>query len=119
MKVRTTRIACGAITFAGIAALAFGVVAYQRRQSKPWTANELRDWYGGLDEHRFQPGPVFYRGSDAEFHHFAVRSMDAWVMPRVRRDEIELDVRPRLGISSDPFPGYYVVDPLDEFRKTE
>lgn len=103
----------------GTGVLVLATVGYQRLRNRLWTANELRGWYSHLDTRRSFLGPLHYRGSDEEFHYFVVLSMDSWVFPKVRRDEIALDVRPRLAASGEPFPGYYTVDPLHEFRKVE
>ncbi len=84
---------------------------------KTWTAEELRAWYthSAQDNGRFL-NPLYYRGSDADYHYFSCRSMDTWVSAKVRRDDIALlEERAYPGASNGPFPGYYAVDPNAEF----
>ena len=85
-----------------------------------WTANELRDWYVELKQ--FDPeivSPLYYRGTDQRFHYFTCRSIDTWVPVKVSKEEIEIaDIRPHESVSqSENFPGFYSVDPEQEFRK--
>ena len=85
-----------------------------------WTANELSEWYIGLqesDSHFFSP--LYYRGTNEEYHFFICRSMDTWVPVKVVKDQINIaDVRPYMEISQTKiFPGYYIVDPKHKFTK--
>ena len=86
-----------------------------------WTAGELSDWYSRHADGSPHYGPLYYRGSDAEFHYFVIRAMDDWVFPKVARGEIGLqDERLLVTASSganSPFPGHYAVDPLNGFKK--
>lgn len=83
---------------------------------RPLSSDELVEWYVEQAESSPQHGPLYYRGSDDQYHYFRIRALDDWFLPRVPRDEIDLlDIRPLLSASDEPFPGYYAVDPVREF----
>ena len=82
-----------------------------------WTTDELAEWHRtwGVDS------PLYYIGSDEEHHYFRCRSADSWVHPWVPRSEIVIaDERPHDLLSSGvPFPGYYAVDPEQDYRRLD
>ena len=85
-----------------------------------WTAKELSDWYIKLKESdpRFL-SPLYYEGTNENYHYFVCRSMDTWVPVKVSKEEIDIeDIRPYVSVSqAEHFPGYYSVDPEQGFRK--
>lgn len=85
-----------------------------------WSAKELKEWYVKLDKSDSWPlSPLYYQGSDKEYHYFICRSMDTWVPVWVRKEEIEIeDLKPYATTSqSSNFPGHYKVDPANDFCK--
>jgi len=85
-----------------------------------WTANELGEWYVELKQNNPRLlSPLYYQGTDNNFHYFVCRSIDTWVPVKVDKEEIEMeDIRPYLSVSqSKNFPGYFVVDPEYDFKK--
>ena len=85
-----------------------------------WSAQELTEWHGSLTESRAEfISPLYYRGTDAQYHYFLCRSMDTWVPVQVKTEEIKLtEVKPYVSASqSRNFPGYYAVDPGNGYTK--
>ncbi len=74
-----------------------------------WTKAELIDWYVGFGDRKPKIG---YAGSDAEYHYFATRPIDSWVLPRVARSEITIE-----DASLGRRFWFYVVDPTLDFAK--
>ena len=62
---------------------------------------------------------MYYSGSDSKYHYFMARSADSWLTIKVKRSELTLANPERLDRSSSNFPGYYKVDPLNGFQKTD
>jgi hypothetical protein len=76
------------------------------------TPAELTTWYEETAPDSPHKGPLWYRGTDQEFHYFMCRVMDRWVESRVVRADLEIPfLRPALRTSGGPFPGHYAVDP--------
>jgi hypothetical protein len=86
-----------------------------------WTADELKEWYSTTDDNPLLHGPLYYRGTDNQYHHFICRSLDDWCFFKVNKNELPLsDVRPLINIFfGSPFPGYYVVDPAHGYKRIE
>ena len=85
------------------------------------TADQIQDAYYLCKTHN----PSFisllhYRGTDSKYHYFNYRSMDDFVLIRIKKEEIDLpDERPPIAASAKPFPGYYAVDPLYGFKRVD
>lgn len=84
-----------------------------------WSAEQLREWHFEQRSNSKFVTPLYYRGSDDNFHYFMCRSLDSWVSVKVQNEQINiLDVRTILTSSqSENFPGYYIVDPQNNYRK--
>lgn len=86
-----------------------------------WTAQDLSDWYVS-NKTRYPTfyNELYYRGSNKEYHYFICRVFDYYANMKVRRDEIDIDdVRPAIGVFGKPFPGYYAVDPNENYKRIE
>ena len=88
---------------------------------RTWTAQELTNWYtSNVDRSPAHYSPLYYRGSNENYHYFIYRVFDSFVNVKVKRDEIEIDeVKPAIGIFGKPFPGYYSVDPNDNYNRID
>jgi hypothetical protein len=86
-----------------------------------WTADELQRWYSPLKQGNPSfVSPLYYRGTDNNYHYFICRSMDDFVNIKVIKEEIRLDdIKPAISISSKPFPGYYAVDPNNGYKRVD
>jgi len=88
------------------------------------TVQDTKDWYqkyyvGQTDNH---VSPLYYKGSNEKFHFYICRSMDEWVNFKIRYEELKLEeILPLLKNSfqkdTTSHPGYYAVDPLNDFKK--
>src|SRR5205823_12589142 len=78
-----------------------------------WTKAELTDWYVRFGDRKPKIG---YAGSDADYHYFATRPIDSWVLPRVARSEITVE-QERSHASLGRRFWFYVVDPTLDFAK--
>ena len=68
----------------------------------------------------FSYSPLYYRGTDKYYHYFICRAFDSFVNIRVKWGEVEIDeVRPPIGVFGKPFPGYYAVDPNDNYNRID
>lgn len=86
-----------------------------------WTGQELTSWYiSNKSKYPTFYSPLYYRGSDKHYHYFICRALDSYVNMRVKRDEINIDdVRASIGVFRKPFPGYYAVDPNDNYNRID
>ncbi|HEU5148427.1 MAG TPA: hypothetical protein VFT90_16990 [Chryseosolibacter sp.] len=93
--------------------------------TRTWTVPEAKAWY---QQHYVTPreqswsfvSPLYYRGSDDQFHFFVSRYFDDWVFIKIEIDELTIfDIRPRWKYSNENRGsiGYYPVDPLNDFKK--
>ncbi len=83
-----------------------------------WSAQELSDWHARNAEGSPHYSPLYYTGTDDDYHHFKCRAMDTWVVVRVPRDQITI---PEVPASQDPgaVPRLYAVDPANDYRILE
>ncbi len=90
-------------------------------QKTDWTAQEIKDWYAKYSKTNPQLySPLYYKGSDDNYHYFTCRAIDTWVFMRVDIKEIKIiNVKPYANTSSAPVRGYYAVDPLNEFEQIQ
>jgi hypothetical protein len=86
-----------------------------------WTEQDLTAWYtGNKSKYPHFYSPLYYRGTDKHYHYFICRTFDIYANMRVKREEIEIDeVRPPIGVFGKPFPGYYPVDPNDNYNRVD
>jgi hypothetical protein len=90
-----------------------GVAILTGCTKETWSKRELVDWYLRFGDKKPKVG---YAGSDAQYHYFATRPIDNWVLPRVPRAEISIaDERSHASLGRRFW--FYVVDPAERFAK--
>ena len=94
-------------------AILVGLAVLTGCTKETWSRAELVDWYLQFGSKRPKLG---YAGSDGQYHYFATRPIDNWVLPRVARTEITI-AEERSHASLGRRFWFYVVDPAQDFAK--
>ncbi len=88
-----------------------------------WKNNDFIDWYGKywhdekIDENI---RALFYRGTSDKYHHFIMRTVDSWLLVRIDKGEVSIEEERQYKTdSSAKFPGYYIVDPMNDYKKVD
>ncbi|MBN1903959.1 MAG: hypothetical protein JW927_02575 [Deltaproteobacteria bacterium] len=90
--------------------------------NRVWQNKEFVEWYGKYwqDNNNKNIRELYYQGTDSDYHHFIIHTVDSWLSVRIDRNEIKLiEEKPYKPDSSAPFPGYYIVDPMNGFKRIE
>ncbi len=91
--------------------------------NRVWRNNEFVDWYSKYwyDNNKNQNAKALhYQGTSSEHHHFIMHTVDSWLLIRIEKSEINIsNEKPYISGSSAPFPGYYIVDPVNGFKRVE
>jgi hypothetical protein len=99
--------------------------------SRIWTVQEATDWYKKYyinQPIRERPlvSPLYYRGTNNEFHYFICRSIDEWVYIKIDINQLKLkDIQPvwdyetSKNLDSSSNYGYYQVDPINNFERVK
>ena len=90
--------------------------------NRVWRNKEFIDWYGKYwqDDNNENIRELYYQGTNEKYHHFMMRTVDSYLSIRIDKSEINiLEEKPYRADSSAPFPGYYIVDPMNGFKRIE
>jgi hypothetical protein len=90
--------------------------------NRVWENREFVEWYGEYwhSDNNQNIRDLYYRGTDSNYHYFIMHTIDSWLSVRIAKNEIKLiEEKPYKAVSSDPFPGYYIVDPMNGFKRID
>jgi len=89
--------------------------------NRVWKSNDFTDWYRKYwNNKNTRPfyRPLYYQGSSSKYHHFIMRTMDSFLLVKIDKNELKIqDEKPYRSGSSAKFPGYYIVDPMNGFKR--
>jgi len=87
--------------------------------NRVWKSNDFVNWYGKYwHDRKHSYRPLYYRGTGANNHHFMMRTIDSYLLIKIDKHELNMpEEKLYKSGSSAKFPGYYIVDPMNNFKR--